>query len=81
MAETKKVTISLPIETVERLESAVPAGQRSRFIDQLIQDKLAEQERQKLRALMVECCQVMYEDNLQIEEEFHSLEEEVERLA
>jgi hypothetical protein len=74
-----KRTYSLRPETVERLERAVAAGKRSTLVDQLVYDWLDEQEREALRADIAEGCREMWDIYLEIEKEYHPLEEEVAR--
>jgi hypothetical protein len=48
-------------------------------VEKAVRTKLQELEREQLRAEMAECAREMYEELLQIEAEFHPLEEEVHR--
>ena len=75
----QKRTYSLRPETVERLERAVAAGKRSTLIDQLVDSWLDEQEREALRADIAEECREMWDVHLEMEKQYHPLEEEVAR--
>lgn len=75
----KKRTYSLPPETVERFERAAAVGQRSAIVTRLVDEWLDEQQRQQLRADIIEGCREMADIYLEIEKEYHPLEEEVER--
>jgi len=74
-----KRTYSLPPETVERFERAVMPGKRSAFVASLIEERMAEREREALRRDIIRGCQDMAETYLEMEREFHPLEEEVQR--
>ena len=78
MGLTKR-TYSLPPETVERFEQSVAAGRRSAVVSRLVNDWLDEQQREQLRADVIEGCREMWDVYLEIEKEYHPLEEEVER--
>ena len=39
---TKRVNISLPVETLEKLKASIPEGKRSRFINEALEEKLEE---------------------------------------
>lgn len=77
-------TYSLPAETVERFERAVPRGQRgaviSRLIEEWLCDHLSEEDREQLRADVIEGCREMWDVYLEIEKEYHPLEEEAQRI-
>ena len=76
----QKRTYSLPLETVERFEKSVKPGKRSAVMSELMREWLDEQERERLRADIIEGCREMWDLDLEIEREFHPLEEEVERV-
>lgn len=76
MGPTKR-TYSLPLETVERLERTVPPGERSALVARLMEQWLSE--REQLRADIIEGCREMWDVYLEIENEWHPLEEEVAR--
>ncbi|HEX9730807.1 MAG TPA: hypothetical protein VGG06_02345 [Thermoanaerobaculia bacterium] len=78
MALTKR-TYSLPPETLMSFERAVPAGQRSSVITGLIRSWLEGGEREALRDEIILGCREMADEYRRLEEEFHPLEEEVER--
>ena len=74
-----KRTYWLPSHVASEFDRSVTAGQRSALVARLINGWLDEQERQKLRADIIEGCREMWDVHLEIEKEFHPLEEEVER--
>lgn len=78
MSLTKR-TYSLPAESLQRFEKSVKPGKRSTVIAKLIEDWLEAQEREKFRKQIIKGCQEMSELYLEIEEEYHPLEEEVQR--
>jgi hypothetical protein len=78
MGLTKR-TYALPSDTVSKFEESIPSGQRSAVVAQLLRDWLAEKERLRLRQEIIEGCRDMAEIYLQVEKEFHPLEEEVAR--
>ena len=75
----QKRTYSLPPETVERFERSVAAGKRSAVVSQLVGSWLDEQQREELRADIIESCREMWDVHLEMEKEYHPLEEEVAR--
>ncbi|MBC7527046.1 MAG: hypothetical protein H7308_05810 [Chthonomonadaceae bacterium] len=78
MALTKR-TYTLTPETLQRFEQTVRPGERSAMIGELIERWLMEKEKAELRRLVIEGCREMADEMLQIEAEFHPLEEEVAR--
>jgi hypothetical protein len=76
----KKRTYGLPADAVESFEKAVPPGDRSAVVASMIRHWLAERQRKKLRAEVIEGCLDMAELYLGIEKEYHPLEEEVHRV-
>lgn len=74
-----KRTYSLPEETVKEFECLVPSGERSAVIRHLVDGWL--QQRAKLRQDIIEGCREMADVYLEIEREFHPLEEEIERRS
>jgi hypothetical protein len=75
-----KRTYALPAETLEMFEMKVLRGKRSSVVSKLVRDWLDEQQREQLRADVIEGCRDMAELDLEIEREYHPLEEEVERV-
>ena len=69
-----KRTYSLPTDVLRTFEKEIVPSKRSRVISGLLRDWL--QRRQKV----IEGCAEMAEVYLEIETEFHPLEEETERL-
>lgn len=74
-----KRTYALPPETVQQFEQAVIAGGRSQLVATLMREWLEEQERKRIRQDIVEGCREMWDVMLEMEREFHPLEEEVHR--
>jgi hypothetical protein len=79
MPVSRCLTFAFPPDLVARLESAVPPRRRSAFVVQAVRAQLRALEREQLRAEMEECATEMYDEILQIETEFHPLEEELHR--
>jgi hypothetical protein len=80
MSLTKR-TYSLPSQTVTSFEAEVGRGRRSGLVAQLIRDWLEERRRLALRDEIVAGCREMAGEYVVIEQEYHPLEEEVERAA
>lgn len=76
---TLKRTYALPAGTLEQFEKAVKPGKRSAVIAEAIQDWVDRRRRERLRREVVEGCREMAEVYLEIEREYHPLEEEVTR--
>jgi len=74
-----KRTYTLPPETLVPFERAVPAGRRSSVVTALIRAWLEQRERETLREEIILGCREMAAEYRRLEEEFHPLEEEVER--
>jgi hypothetical protein len=80
MSLTKR-TYSLPTQTVTTFEAEVGRGRRSGLVAQLIRDWLEERRRLTLRDEVVAGCREMAGEYLVVEQEYHPLEEEVERAG
>ncbi len=52
----KKRTYTLPPDLVSRFEKRLPPGERSQSLARIIEEWLAEREREELRQLIVEGC-------------------------
>lgn len=78
MGLTKR-TYSLPAEVIDEFEKSVMAGKRSVVLAELISKWLEEQEQLRLRSAVVEGLREMSDVYLETEQEYHSLEEEIER--
>ncbi len=76
---TVKRTYSLPSETARGFESRVARRQRSATVARIVEDWMEAEERDRLRKEVVEGLAEMEEVYLEIEREYHILEEEVER--
>ena len=74
-----KRTYAMPAELLGRFEEQVATGQRSQVVITLIKEWLDERERAVLREAVIEGCREMADLDLEIEAEWHSLEEEVGR--
>jgi len=75
--QTQKRTYALPAETVQEFEQMVASGQRSATLARLIEDWLEKRREEALRQNIIEGCREMWDINVEIEREFHPLEEEV----
>jgi metal-responsive CopG/Arc/MetJ family transcriptional regulator len=76
----QKRTYALPPETVREFDEAVQPGRRSTVVADLMQSWLDERRRARLREAVIEGCKEMADLYLEIEREYHPLEEEVERV-
>jgi metal-responsive CopG/Arc/MetJ family transcriptional regulator len=74
-----KRTYTLPPDTVGAFEDAVDAGKRSAVVAALLQEWLERRRAEELRRDVIEGCQAMAAIYLEVEQEFHTLEEEVHR--
>ena len=74
-----KRTYVLPPDLLEQFEGEVERGRRSAVISELLRRWLDERRRQRLRAQVIEGCREMAEVMLEIEREFHPLDEEIDR--
>lgn len=74
-----KRTYSLPRETVERFEHRVGPGKRSAVVKDLVERWVDEEEKAELRNRIIEGCRDMDDVYLDMEREFHPLEEEASR--
>ncbi len=74
-----KRTYSLPPETLKSFESKVPPAQRNALVAALLSDWLTNERRQVLRKEIAAGCQEMAAVYLEVEKEYHPLEEEVQR--
>ena len=77
--ELLKRTYTLPAETLNEFEQTVAPGKRSSTIDAILRDWLADKRRAELRREIIEGCQAMADVYVEIEREYHPLEEEVQR--
>jgi hypothetical protein len=74
-----KRTYAMPADILEPFEQQVAAGKRSAVITELLREWLDQQRREQLRREVIEGCRDMAEVYLEVEREFHPLEEEVQR--
>ena len=74
-----KRTYALPPDTLERFEQVVAPGRRSAVIAELLREWIEERQREALRREVIEGCRDMAELYLEVEREYHPLEEEVQR--
>ena len=79
MGDIVKRTYSLPQTVLTVFEEAVEPGKRSAVIASLIQDWLEARRRETLRKVIIEGCSEMRDVYLEIEAEYHPLEEEAHR--
>lgn len=77
--ELVKRTYSLPVDAIREFEAEVDTGKRSAVIADLMRNWLETRQREKLRQAIIEGCREMADVYLEIEQEYHSLEEEVHR--
>ena len=76
--EMVKRTYSLPLTITRAFEVEVESGKRSSVIAELIQNWLEIKQREQLRQAIIEGCREMSDVYLEIEQEYHPLEEEVD---
>ena len=74
-----KRTYVLPPDILQQFEQAVAAGKRSAVIAELLHEWLDKQRQEQLRRDVIEGCREMANVYLEIEREYHPLEEEVHR--
>src|ERR1019366_2076905 len=72
---TKRLNITLPERTVALMDRVVGKGQRSRFIDQAVHRYVEEAGRANLRKQLREGAHVRAERDLQLAEEWFTLDE------
>ncbi len=77
--QTLKRTYALPKATLEQFEQAVTSGQRSSMLAHLIQEWLEKQREEVLEREIIAGCRAMWDINVEMEREFHPLEEQVAR--
>lgn len=68
----EKRTYTLPPDILQKFESRLPPGERSSSLAKIIEEWLAEREREELRQLIVEGCQDMREEYEQIDRDWSS---------
>jgi hypothetical protein len=74
-----KRTYALPEETIIRFERKVGVGKRSAVLTELLENWLSQAERKRLREEIIQGCRDMADVYLEVEREYHPLEEEVHR--
>lgn len=74
-----KRTYELPPDTLERFEQVVTPAQRGAVIAEVLREWLDKQQQEQLRREVIEGCRAMGDVYLEIEQEYHPLEEEVAR--
>ena len=74
-----KRTYALPQQTLEEFERTTAPGNRSALVAELLREWLARQKRERLRKEVIEGCREMADVYLEMEREYHPLEEEVAR--
>lgn len=75
----EKRTYTLPPELVRRFEERLPPGERSQSLAKIIEEWLAEREREEMRQLIVEGCAEMRSEYERIDREWESAADEVWR--
>lgn len=76
----KKRTYALPTTLLDRFEKLVAPGKRSVKVASLLEGCLERHHRESLRQEVIAGCRVMADLYLEIEKEYHPLEEEVYRV-
>lgn len=71
-----KRTYSLAPDAVSRFERVAQPGTRSMIVNDLMRKWAEDQEREALRKQVIEGCEAMSEEYLDMENDFHSIEEE-----
>jgi hypothetical protein len=76
-----KRTYSLPPDLVHQFEERLAPGERSRFLANLIEQWLAERQREELRRDLIEGCKEMGEVYEEVDREWNRAADEVWRDA
>lgn len=76
-----KRTYSLPPDLVQRLEERLAPGERSGFVAKLMEEWLAERDRDELRLQVIEGCKEMQEVYQEVDREWNGASEEAWRGA
>lgn len=76
-----KRTYTLPPDVLAAFERLVPGGNRSGVVAGLLRQWLEERAREQLRLEVIQGCRDMAAEYLEIEQQFHPLEEEVQRVV
>ena len=79
--EYTKRTYALPADALRKFEQVVQPGQRSGLVASLIQEWLADRERQALRQSLAEGLEDMADIYREIEQEFNAIDEELHRAV
>lgn len=79
MSHLVKRTYFLPQTTANLFEESVASDKRSEVVATLIQDFVEAKQRQQLQQSIIEGCTEMRDVYLEIESEYHPLEEDVHR--
>jgi hypothetical protein len=74
-----KRTYVLPRDTLAQFEETVAPRQRSATVGALLHEWLDRQRRERLRGEIIAGCEAMADVYLATEQEYHALEEEVQR--
>jgi len=74
-----KRTYTLPPDILRQFEQTVAMGKRSSVITELLREWLDKQRQERLRREVIEGCREMADVYLEIEQEYHPLEEEMHR--
>lgn len=76
---TKRINVLLPVETIRVLERAAPKGQRSRLISDAVLHYVKSRARRKLNEQLKEGAQTNALRDLEIAQDWFSLDEEAWR--
>lgn len=74
-----KRTYALPADTIEAFEREVESGQRSAVVGELMSEWLEERRKEEIRKSIIEGCREMWDVLLEVERDYHPLDEEVAR--
>lgn len=77
----QKRTYALPADLLAQFECTVTTGRRSQAVTEAMRDWLETRRREQMRRDVIAGCQDMSDVYQEIAQEFHPLEEEVERRA
>lgn len=75
-----KRTYALPPETLAEFEKTVEPGRRSQVVAEVLSHWLERRKQEKLRIEVIEGCKAMADVYLELEQEYHPLEEEATRV-
>ena len=77
MATSGRMTIAFSEDTRELMDELLPPGHRTKFVDQTVREAIRALAQEKLPEQMAECAREMYDEIMELQDEFTPLEEEV----